>query len=296
MKGLKRIAALALSIVMVFSMYIPAFSSAVEDASVTAEPQNVETKVTAEEAAKNAETAAKEAEEAAKAAAEAAKKAEEAAKKAEEAAKEAEEIKAQESENDTQVQVPAEKIKEEIESVDEAQTKEPAKEVKEVKELPFDDIELGGEMEAAVRWAYENGVTQGMSETKFGPKERCTRAQVVTFLWRAAGMPEHSGGRNKFIDVGEYDYFYDAALWAVEKGITTGITPGVFSPDDICSTAHIITFLYRAMGAGEDGWYEVAKNWAAENGLLQGTNHKIHSNELCPRGSVVLFLYRIYGK
>lgn len=158
----------------------------------------------------------------------------------------------------------------------------------------FSDVDQSKYYYEAVNWAYENGVTSGISEAAFGPEEACTRGQVVTFLWRAAGCPEPKSENNPFSDVKESDYYYKAVLWAVEEGITAGTSAAEFSPKANCSSAHIITFLYRATGQGSDGWYKEARDWAKAEGLLDGTGISVDPNELCPRGAVVTFLYRIY--
>ena len=162
--------------------------------------------------------------------------------------------------------------------------------------LPFLDVKDTDYFANAVTWAYNNNVTTGTSETTFGSFDNCTRGQVVTFLWRAAGNPEPTSANNPFADVNSSDYFYKPILWAVEKGITAGTSADTFSPNATCSSAHIITFLYRAAGIGENGWYEDAKNWASEAGLLNGTNISVAPDENCPRGAVVTFLERMYNK
>lgn len=158
----------------------------------------------------------------------------------------------------------------------------------------FTDVDQSKYYYDAVNWAFENGVTSGISATAFGPDEACTRGQVATFMWRAAGCPEPKSDNNPFSDVKESDYYYKAVIWAVEQGITAGTSATEFSPKANCSSAHIITFLYRATGQGKDGWYLDAKEWAAAEGLLDGTGLDVNPNELCPRGAVVTFLYRIY--
>ena len=161
---------------------------------------------------------------------------------------------------------------------------------------PFTDVATSGLYADAVAWAYENGVTTGTSATVFGTKDSCTRGQVVTFLWRAAGKPEPQSTANPFRDVKEGDYFYKSVLWAVEQGITSGTAADAFSPEQTCSSAHIVTFLYRAMGAGSNGWYEEARDWATGKGLLEGSGVTVGPDETCPRGDVVALLYRAYGK
>jgi hypothetical protein len=111
---------------------------------------------------------------------------------------------------------------------------------------PFVDLKEGSSYYEAVLWAYQNGVTSGIDATHFAPKQSCTRAQVVTFLWRAAGAPDPSDDGDPFSDVDPEAYYYKAVLWAVEKGITNGTSAGAFSPDSTCTRAQIVTFLFRA--------------------------------------------------
>ena len=160
--------------------------------------------------------------------------------------------------------------------------------------LPFTDVDK--DYYNTVKWAYDKGIAKGVSETEFAPGESCTRGQVVTFLWRAAGKPEpRIFAEEHFSDVDASDYFYKPVLWAVEKGITAGTSANEFSPHMTCTTAHIITFLYRAMCIGDNGWYEEAKAWAEENGISGGTGLYINPDTMCPRSAVVTFLSRIYN-
>jgi hypothetical protein len=122
-----------------------------------------------------------------------------------------------------------------------------------------------------------------------------TRAQAVAFRSRAVGSPEPETAWNPFVDVPESEYYYKPILWAVEKGITKGTDDTHFTPNQTCSTAHIITFLYRTLGIGADGWYEVAEAWAQGAGLLKGLDIKVAPGVDCPRCDVVLFLYRQFG-
>ena len=161
--------------------------------------------------------------------------------------------------------------------------------------LPFNDVDSSGYYVDGIKWAYGNKVTSGTSDTTFGPADSCTRGQVATFLWRAAGSPEPSSAYNPFADVKSNDYYYKPILWAVENGITSGTSENTFAPNATCSSAHIITFLYRAMQIGDNGWYEEARDWAAGESLLDGTGIRVSPDELCPRGAVVTFLYRIYN-
>ena len=158
----------------------------------------------------------------------------------------------------------------------------------------------------AVNWAVENGITNGTTETTFGPTNGCTRAQMVTFLWRAAGEPHAKNSVNPFTDVSPNRYYYDAVLWAVEQGITTGATETTFEPDRLCTRGHIVTFLWRAAGkpshsAAAAPFTDVAKNaycydavlWASENGITQGmTATTFAPNRTCTRAQGVTFLYR----
>ena len=113
-------------------------------------------------------------------------------------------------------------------------------------EMPFKDVSKGSYYETAVLWAVENGFTNGTSATTFSPDEDCTRAQIVTFLWRSQGMPD-AGSTNPFTDVTSGEYYYNAVLWAVENGITNGTSATTFSPNENCTRAQIVTFLYRCL-------------------------------------------------
>ena len=160
---------------------------------------------------------------------------------------------------------------------------------------PFVDVSKGTYYYDPVLWAYYASpqVTNGMDETHFGPMSTVTRGQCVTFLWRAKGCPEPTTKTNPFVDVPEKEYYYKPILWAVEKGITKGTDANHFSPNQKLSTAHIVTFLYRTLEKGTDGWYKEAGNWAYQDGLLVGTSlQDVHPDVDCPRGAVVTFLYR----
>lgn len=157
----------------------------------------------------------------------------------------------------------------------------------------------------AVDWAYVKGVTTGMTETTFGPNEPCTRAQAVTFLWRANGSPEPTSNKCDFVDVSADMYYYKAVLWAVEKNITNGVDATHFAPDMTCSRAHIVTFLYRAANmpavksaaaftdVPANEWFTDAVAWAAENGITDGVgNNMFAPAKDCVRAEIVTFLYR----
>ena len=161
--------------------------------------------------------------------------------------------------------------------------------------LPFTDVKADDYFAQAVRWAYENNITAGTSDTTFSPEMTCTRAQVVTFLWRAAGCPEPKTAKNPFRDVKNTDWYYKAVLWAVEQNITQGTSKTTFTPTRDCSTAEILTFLFRSVGAGTNGYYEEAAKWAESHNLVQVTGLNVNPTTPCPRKAIVTFLYGIYG-
>ena len=113
--------------------------------------------------------------------------------------------------------------------------------------MPFTDVAEGAYYYDAVLWAVANGITDGVDDTHFAPNATCTRAQIVTFLWRAQGNPE-AGTDNPFTDVAVDAYYADAVLWAVENGVTSGTTATTFSPNSDCTRAQIVTFLFRCLG------------------------------------------------
>ncbi len=172
--------------------------------------------------------------------------------------------------------------------------------------LSFKDVAPDAYYADAVAWAVENGVTAGTSATTFSPEDGCTRGQVVTFLWRAAGQPEPTGSNNPFGDVKADDYFYKAVLWAVEKKITAGTGAATFSPDDVCTRGQIVTFLWRSGGEPKpaktnnpfrdvksDDYFYTAVLWAVGNKVTSGTGAATFSpSDTCTRGQVVTFLHR----
>ena len=160
---------------------------------------------------------------------------------------------------------------------------------------PFVDVFETDYCYDAVLWAYyaEPFVTNGIDATHFGPDSTVTRGQAVTFLWRAMGEPEPTSTENPFTDVKETDYFYKAVLWAMENGITNGTDATHFTPSQTCSTAHIVTFLYRTItGRGNAGWYELAEGWAIGAGLMGDLALTVAPGVDCPRASVVYLLHR----
>ena len=177
--------------------------------------------------------------------------------------------------------------------------------VKEVEISPFADVATDAYYYDAVKWAVEKGVTNGVSETLFGPDQACTRAQIVTFLWRAAGSPEPKSG-SSFADVAADAYYAKAVAWAVENGITKGTSETTFHPDETCTRAQGVTFLYRALGklaaaqagftdVAADSYYADAVNWAAENGVTKGISETLFGPDgSCTRAQIVTFLYRAY--
>ena len=173
---------------------------------------------------------------------------------------------------------------------------------------PFVDVSGGAYYEDAVLWAVREGITSGTTATTFSPGASCTRAQMVTFLWRAAGSPKASGS-NPFRDVSADTYYYDAVLWAVENGITSGISADAFAPDAMVTRAQTVTFLYRAAGSpaaapgssfsdvSGNAYYADAVSWAVEKGITSGTAAAAFSPDAdCTRAQIVTFLYRQYSR
>ena len=169
----------------------------------------------------------------------------------------------------------------------------------------FVDVATGSYYEDAVDWAVENGITKGTDDTHFSPDGICTRAQAVTFLWRAAGSPEPETRAMPFTDVPVGSYYYDAVLWAVENGITMGTSDTTFSPDATCSRAQIVTFLWRyekspAAGTANPfadvkstAYYAGAVLWAVKEDITKGTTNTTFSpNADCTRAQIVTFLWR----
>ena len=168
----------------------------------------------------------------------------------------------------------------------------------------FTDVAAGSYCYDAVQWAVANGITNGTDATHFSPNAGCTRGQVVTFLWRAAGEPT-VGGNVGFVDVAPGSYCYEAVKWAVANGITKGTDATHFSPNETCTRGQVVTFLYRAEGepavGGNVGFVDVAAGsycynavqWAVANGITKGTDTTHFSpSATCTRGQVVTFLYR----
>ena len=169
----------------------------------------------------------------------------------------------------------------------------------------FYDVPNDAYFYEAVKWAVDKGITNGLSDTMFGPYESCTRAQIVTFLWRAAGSPEPKTA-SSFTDVPANAYYAKAVAWAVENGITNGMTETTFAPDATCTRGQSVTFLYRALkgtasgsanftDVKSDAFYADAINWAVANNVTNGTSNTTFSpNADCTRAEIVTFLYRGY--
>ncbi len=168
---------------------------------------------------------------------------------------------------------------------------------------PFNDVKESDYYYNAVLWAFYHDpqVTTGITDTEFAPAMTCTRGQVVAFLWRAAGKPAPKAKTNPFQDVAENSYYRDAVLWAVEQHITNGTSADSFSPNDTCTLAHVITFLYRAAGEPDktpdaEKWYSDAMNWAFDKGLFKNLSFsEIQPGAECPRRDIVNFLYLQLG-
>ncbi len=178
--------------------------------------------------------------------------------------------------------------------------------------VPFVDVSEQAYYYDSVRWAVAQTITTGTAETTFSPDEPCTRAQAVTFLWRAAGSPDPKSTVMPFTDVAAGSYYYRAVLWAVENGIAAGTDATTFQPDAVCSRAHIVSFLYRyAKASGLDttqGGMAIREfddfdtipayamepmTWAVASGLMQGSGNKLLPQAACTRAQIVTYLYRL---
>ena len=169
----------------------------------------------------------------------------------------------------------------------------------------FTDVKTTDYFFNAVDWAVKNNITNGLTSTTFGPDVTCTRAQTVTFLWRAAGSPAPKTANNPFTDVKASDYYYNAVLWAVENGITNGASATTFAPDATVERGQVVTFLWRAADKlasqadnhftdlKDGAYYTDAVLWAVEKGITTGTSATTFAPEAgCTRGQIVTFLYR----
>ena len=177
--------------------------------------------------------------------------------------------------------------------------------VKEAEVSPFSDVSTTAYYYEAVKWAREKGITGGIGNGLFGPNQPCTRAQIVTFLWRAAGSPEPKN-MSSFTDVPADSYYAKAVAWAAENGITGSTGDGQFSPDATCTRAQSVTFLFRAIGklvdskaefndVLTDSYYANAVAWAVENGVTNGIGNGLFGpDNSCTRAQIVTFLFRAY--
>ena len=179
----------------------------------------------------------------------------------------------------------------------------------ETPENPFVDVKKDDYYYDAVIWAVGKGIAKGVTDITFQPNVSCTRAEMVTFLYRAAGSPEPTNKVNPFTDVAEDSYYYKAVLWAVEKGIAKGTSETTFSPNDTCTRGQAVAFLYRYANSpavsgsnsfadvSETAYYYDATLWAMSEKVTEGTSATTFSpNDLCTRGQIVTFLYRYMGK
>ena len=177
----------------------------------------------------------------------------------------------------------------------------------EVKTSPFRDVPTDAYYYEAVKWAQKKGITGGIGNDLFGPYQPCTRAQIVTFLWRAAGSPVVNYAMD-LADVSGDAYYAEAVRWALSQGITTGTADGRFSPNAPCTRAQAVTFLFRASKASADGapafgdvaadaYYAEAVKWATDNGITNGTTSSTFSpGSGCTRAQIVTFLWRLYAE
>lgn len=170
------------------------------------------------------------------------------------------------------------------------------------KTVGFSDVDAGAYYYDAVQWAVQKGITSGTTETTFSPDQTCTRAQTITFLWRAAGSPSPKAKNNSFTDVKETAHYFNAVLWALERGIVSG---DKFNPDTAVTRAQVATFLYRNAGSpavtgGDtftdvpaDAYFAKAVAWVAAKGITSGTkDHTFNPDSACTRAQIVTFLYR----
>ena len=179
--------------------------------------------------------------------------------------------------------------------------------LKEVETSPFSDVSTSAYYYEAVKWAQEKGITGGIGNGLFGPNQPCTRAQIVTFLWRAAGSPVVNYAMN-MSDVPEGSYYAEAVRWALSEGITTGTTGSTFSPDETCTRAQAVAFLFRYTASeavtlqelvsgfsdadSVPGYALSAMNWALAEEIVQGNGSKLMPNDSCTRAQIVTFLFR----
>ena len=174
----------------------------------------------------------------------------------------------------------------------------------------FSDVTANAFYSVPLDYCYEKGWVSGTGADTFAPAGSCVRAQVVMFLWRAAGSPEPTRSNNPFVDVKESDFFYEAVLWAVQNGITAGADATHFNPAGVCNRAQVVTFLWNACGKSESqsgehsfrdvpagSWFEKAVLWAVEEGISSGVSETAFGPGLsCNRAQIVTFLYGAYAE
>ncbi len=167
---------------------------------------------------------------------------------------------------------------------------------------PFEDVSIAVSYYPAVLWAYTHDpqITNGTDATHFSPEKTVTRGQAATFLWRAMRCPEPQTTQNPFADVKESDYYYKAVLWANENNVTNGTDAAHFSPDKTCSTAHMATFLFRTLNPGEvkkgnNGWYETARDWCRQHGMMAAVMMPCSPEFDCSRAIVAEYLYEAFA-
>lgn len=175
--------------------------------------------------------------------------------------------------------------------------------------VPFKDVPVGSWFYLPVMWACDNGISEGTGQGMFSPNTTCTRGQIVTLLWRAAGQPEPSSNKNPFTDVKSTSYYYKAILWASENKIASGVSSSKFSPDTACTRSQVVTMLYRAAGSppvddvknpftdiSVNAYYYKAVLWAATNGITSGISKTTFApDSVCTRAQIVTFLYNYYA-
>ena len=195
-------------------------------------------------------------------------------------------------------QMPSGKVEIEVSFAKTGETPEPDP------SIGFVDVPANAYYRDAVEWAVSKGITSGTSATTFAPDTSCTRAQMVTFLWRAAGSPAPKSTVNPFVDIQSGAYYYDAVLWAVEQGITSGTSATTFAPDVTVTRGQTVTFLYRAAGSpavtgssfadvAADAYYAAAVAWAVSENITAGTGNGLFAPDTaCTRAQIVTFLYR----
>ncbi len=172
----------------------------------------------------------------------------------------------------------------------------------------FNDVSSSAYYYEAVNWAVDTGITTGASSASFAPNQTCTRAQMVSFLWRAVGKPKPKAGTKAFSDVSPSAYYYDAVMWAAGSGITMGAADGRFDPDGYCTRAQAVSLIHRMLGEPEPAansvfsdvssgaYYYNAVMWASGEGITRGVSkNRFSPDTVCTRAEIITFLYRSYN-